>query len=215
MLAKLKPALHTEPASLYEKQARKLEIARVVRELQHRQRLSSLRDQYGTLLTEPLQMAKALQDNWAGIMAAGTKSVAECVEYLNSLPLQANIKGVAPTLLRPLSQELVRRALENTKTGSSLGINGVPAEIFMALAHTLVPRTTQRIARMLQRGAIPPGWVLGLLSPIPKETGSVSITALRPICLQNVPFEWVSATVCLMLEDVVAFATPAAQKGFI
>ena len=55
VLAKLKRALHTEPASPYEKQPRKLEIARLMRELQHWRRLSSLRDQYGTLLTEPLQ----------------------------------------------------------------------------------------------------------------------------------------------------------------
>ena len=61
----------------------------------------------------------------------------------------------------------------------------------------------------------PSGWALGLLSPIPKETGLVSITTLRPICLQNVLFKWVWATVYLMLEDVVAFVTPAAHKAFI
>ena len=159
-------------------------------------------------------MAKALQENWARIMAAGTKSVAECVDYLNSLPLPANIKGVAPMLLRPLNQELVRTALETMKAGSSPGTDGVPAEIFMALADTLAPRMTQSITRMLQRGAIPLGSALGLLSPIPKEAGSVSITALRPICLQNVLFKWVSATIYLMLE-VVAFVSPAAQKAFI
>ena len=54
-----------------------------------------------------------------------------------------------------------------------------------------------------------------LLSPIPKEAGSVPITALRPICLQTVLFKWVSATIYVMLEDVVAFVTPAAQKAFI
>ena len=83
-------------------------------------------------------------------MAVGTKSVAECVDYLNSLPLPANIKGVAPLLLHPLNQELVRTALENMKAGSSPGIDRVPAAIFMALADTLVPRMTQSITRMLQ-----------------------------------------------------------------
>ena len=191
VLAKLKRTLHTERASPYEKQTRKLEIAQLVREVQHRRRLTSPRDQYGALLTEPLQMAKALQENLAGIMAAGTKSVAECVNYLNLLPLPAHIKGPAPMLLRPLNEELVRRALENMKAGSSPGIDGVPAEIFMALADTLVPRMTQSIARMLQRGAIPPGRALGLLSPIPKEAELMSTTALRPICLQNVLSKWI------------------------
>ena len=87
--------------------------------------------------------------------------------------------------------------------------------VFAALADILVPRMMQSIAPMLQRGAIPAGWALGLLSPIPKQARLVSITALRPICLQNVLFKWVSATVYLMLEDVVAIVTPSAQKAFI
>ena len=68
---------------------------------------------------------------------------------------------------------------------------------------------------MPQRGVIPPGWALGLLSPIPKEAGSVSITTLRPICLQNVLLKRVPATIYLILEDVEACVTPSAQKAFI
>ena len=169
----------------------------------------------GTLLTEPQKIAQALQDHWTGIMAAGSKTVPECMEYLASLPLPANIQAVAPMLLRPLSEDLVRTALENMKKGSSPGIDGFPAEIFIGLADTLVPKMTETVARFIAQGSIPPDWAQGLLSPIPKEVGSISINALRPICLQNVLFKWVSASIYLMLEDIVAFVTPSAQKAFI
>ena len=65
-------------------------------------------------------------------------SQAECTEYLRSLPLPANIKEVAPLLLRPLNEELARTALQNMKPWSSPGINGMLAEMFLALAYTLV-----------------------------------------------------------------------------
>ena len=51
-------------------------------------------------------------------------------------------------------------------------------------------------------------WALGVMNPTPKDQGSISINTLRPICLQNVIFKWASATILLMMEDIVTFATP-------
>ena len=101
------------------------------------------------------------------------------------------------------------------KPGSSPSIDGMLAEIFLALVDTPVPKMTQTVPRFVQKGSIPPGWALELLSPIPKESRLVSIHALRPICLQNVPFKWVLATVYVMIEDVVAFLTPQAKKPLL
>ena len=62
---------------------------------------------------------------------------------------------------------------------------------------------------------VPHDWSLGILSPISKEQRSVPINRLQPICLQTVLFKWLSASLNLMLEDVVAFVTPSEQKAFI
>ena len=94
-------------------------------------------------------------------------------------------------------------------------MDGIPAEIFRALPDVFVPRMFQSISEFLQKGSVPQDWSLGILSPIPKEQGSVSINCLRPICLQNVLLKWLSASLYLMLEDVVAFVTPSEQKAFI
>ena len=215
ILRKLQQVLQEEPATVYQKQQRKMEVARLTRELQQRRRLAVLRDKGGLLLTEPTAIAKALQEQRSGIMAAGTKTVPECIDYLNSLPLAQNIKNVAPILLRPLTQELVLTALENLKRGSSPWVDGIPAEIFQAPSDVFVPRMFRSISDFLQRGSIPHDWSLGILSPIPKEQRSVSINCLRPICLQNVLLKWLSASLYLMLQDVVAFVTPSEQKAFI
>ena len=96
-------------------------------------------------------MTKALKENWAGIMAAGTKLVAECADYLKSLPPSTNSKGVALMLLRPLNEESVCTALKNMKPRSPLGINGIPVEIFLALVDTLIPTMTQTMAQFIQK----------------------------------------------------------------
>ena len=118
-------------------------------------------------------------------------------------------------LLKPLSQELVLAALENMKPGSSPGLDGIPTEVYLAPSETMVPRMMDAIASFVQTGTMPVAWAEGLLAAIPKDQGSVSINALRPLCLQNVLFKWVTATVYLMLEDSVAFVTPPEQKAFI
>ena len=94
------------------------------------------------------------------------------------------------------------------KPGSSPGVDGIPAEIYIQLALAFLQPMTDAIGQFLLQGSIPAGWALGVMSPIPKEQGSISMNALRPICLQNVIFKWVSAPVLLMMEDIVAFAPP-------
>ena len=70
-------------------------------------------------MDDTLQVAPTLKEHGGGIMRSCSKSVAECQEYLNSQPLPANIRGVAPLLLRELMPELTLTALENLKKGSS------------------------------------------------------------------------------------------------
>ena len=215
VLGLLRQALHAEPASPYDKQQRKMEISRLVRELQNRRRLTAVRNKQGGLVVDPLKVARTLHEHWAGIMKAGTKSVAECMSYLESLPLPANIRQVAPLLLRELTPELTLTALENLKRGSSPGMDGLPAEIFQAFETIMVPRMYETLSKFIRQGFVPPSWTTGLLAPIPKEKGTIAVTELRPLCLQNVLYKWVTGTLYLMIEDIVRFVTPPEQKAFI
>ena len=215
LMWKLRKELQEPPPSPQAKQNRKQQTARLVEELQERRRLSVLRDKHGTLLTEPEKIALALQEHWSGIMTAGQKTVPECLHYIQSLPVSSSIKNVAKVLLKPLSMELVQTTLENMKQGSSPGLDGMPAEVFIALAGVMVPQMTETIAQLLEQGSRPRAWTEGLVAAIPKNQGSVSINALRPLCLQNVIFKWVTATIYLMMEDLVAYVTPTEQKAFI
>ena len=95
-------------------------------------------------------------------------------------------------------------------------MDGIPAEVYLALSETVVPSMTDAIGNFVQAAMMPDGsWAEGLLAPIPKDQGSVAINALRPLCLQNVLLKWVTARLYLMMVHLVAFVTPPEQKTFI
>ena len=78
----------------------------------------------------------------------------------------------------------------------------------MSMPSVFVDPMLQAMSTFLAQGAIPTAWALGVRNPIPKDQGAISINTLRPLCLQNVIFKWASATILLMMEDIVSFATP-------
>ena len=131
-----------------------------------------------------------------------------CTQFLHVIPLKPQLKGAAALLLKPLTQELVLTALDKMKPGSAPGLDGISAEILTAFPDTLVPRMTEHIALFLSKGSRREEWALGILNPIPKQQGSISVEHLRPLCLQSVMFKWVSMTLYLMMQDLLLFATP-------
>ena len=63
------------------------------------------------------------------------------------------------------------------------GIDGIPAEVFMGLPSIFGKPMFDAVSQFLAQGSIPTAWALGIMNPIPKNQGSISINELRPICL--------------------------------
>ena len=210
---KLKDALQDEPIPQQTPSQRKQEITRLIRELQHRRKLTALWNKAGVRLTDPTAIAQELRTFWSEVMAPGTKTVPDCLAFLSTLPLKPTMKGAAKLLIKPLIEELVLTALEKLKRGSSPGPDGLPAEALMAFPSILVPKMIEMIQQFLAQGKISEKWATAILAPIPKEKGSISVTDLRPLCLQNVLFKWVSMALYLMLQDLILYVTPPEQKS--
>ena len=66
------------------------------------------------------------------------------------------------------------------KPGSSPGVDGILAEVFTHKAASFLQPMTDAVGQLLSQGTIPATWALGIMSPIPKEQGSIAINALRP-----------------------------------
>ena len=80
VLAKLKLAL-ADPFESEIRQKRQ-DVPRLVKQLQHKRRLLSLRDRYGVILPDAPAIAKEITDVWSGTMASTGASPTECKLYL-------------------------------------------------------------------------------------------------------------------------------------
>ena len=153
----------------------------------------------------------------AGHPPPPSPTVEECAQFLRSLPLRPQLKGVAALLLKPLTQELVLTALEKMKPGSAPGLDGVTEEILMALPGALVPKMTEQIALFLTAGKITEEWALAILSPIPNQKGSISVTQLAhcacKVCYSN-GSRW-PYTSCYRTCSHTTPPPPPEQKGFM
>ena len=136
VLQSLKEALASEASP---RARRKAQISRLVRELQTRGRLCVIRQHGGQLLTDPLKMTKALSEYWGGVMADNGSSVSDCKALLQTLGLSPQWRGVAPKLLRTLTDEVVLTALQRMHATSSPGLDGVSAAVCQWMSAVFVP----------------------------------------------------------------------------
>ena len=197
------------------KSRRKAEINRVVRKLQNRRRLCVLRERGGHLLTDPLKMAKALSGYWGVVMTDKGVSVSDCKAFLHRLGLPKQWRGVAPKLIRTLSEEVVLTALERMHATSSPGLDGVSAAVYQRMPLVPVFQMLHMVRAMCSSGVVPEAWSFAIMNCIPKRPGIPEVSALWPICLQNSVFKWFTGTLLLLLEDLISFVTPREQKAFL
>ena len=125
VLSKLKTVLHEQPQEPKTKQQRRAEIVRLSRELHTKRKLTAIRDRTGQILTDPTRIATEHQRYSSQVMSPGDKTVEECTEFLQIIPLCPQLKGAAALLLKPLTSNLVLTALEKSKRGSSPGLDGI------------------------------------------------------------------------------------------
>ena len=116
---------------------------------------------------------------------------------------------------KPLSHDIVTEGLRRLKTGGSPGVDGIPAEILKAFPDVMVPQMFSCIKTFLTAGALPSGWMEGMITMVPKSFGEPYVVNLRPIALQTTRQKWETNVLLIQLEDVLAQCIPPEQTGFI
>ena len=111
LLSKLKGLLAGEsscPTSQKDKTCQKKK--KLMNELQARKRLGWVRNNGGHVLSDPLSIARALEQHWTEVTTPGLASVEDCMAFLRKLNLPPNFSVMARGLFRPLSESLVAEA---------------------------------------------------------------------------------------------------------
>ena len=111
------------------KQRRK-QVDRLMLNLKKAKQVAWIRNLYGSFVTDPTGVAKALSDHWSGISKEGGGTPEQCEAYMQSLPIPTSLKRLAPALFKPLSMDLVQEALKRQVPGASPGIDGFALNIY-------------------------------------------------------------------------------------
>ena len=140
---------------------------------------------------------------------------AQCEAYLKSLNIPDNLLSSAKLLLRPLSRELVKDALDRLNKQSAPGKDGFSTNIYLAFQDQFVDHMHDLVQEAFREGKLPNGWELGLINCIPKTAGPAAIDKLRPIALQDIKKKWFMTIIMCMVEDVITHRTHPQQMGCI
>ena len=194
---------------------KKQEVWRLVKQLQCKRKLLSLRNKFGVILPDAASMAEEIATYWQQTMSVKGEPPPKCAGYLADFFSKYNIPNLSRALIKPLSLDLVLAALDTLNKSASPGSDGVPSSVYSAFRDAFAPRMLSIFEASLARGSIDPDWVLALLNPIPKGPGIVQVSDLRPLVLQNTCLKWFTSILSLQLHDLILAITPLEQKGSI
>ena len=213
ILGRLKGALATSELSSKDSRGRRVEIFKLLHELQSRKRMQRLRDKHRVMLVEPRKIVQALVVHWNEVSEKNGKSNEECAQLLQKLGICPKLAQYGAALFKPLSHDMVTEGLRRLKTGGSLGVDGIPAEIFKVFPDVMVPQMFSCIKTFLT-GAPPSDWTEGIVTMVPISFGEPSVGNLRPM-LPTTNDKWVTNVLLIQSEDVLAQCIPPEQTGFM
>ena len=186
----------------------------MVRQLQVKCQLHTLRSKIGKILPKPEEMAQEIFGFWSSMMSSSGQPSQQVSEYLCSLFKDKSLADMAKMLIKPPSGDLVPEALESLNTTSSPGIDRFTGVIYKNFADHFVPLMHRIYQGLLDSPSILGSWSLALLNPIPKTAGMAGVQDVRPLVLQKFNNKWVPVIVLLQLHDFVATISPIQRPGF-
>ena len=136
----------------------------------------------------------------------------DCAAFLRKLKLPPNFSVMARALFTPLSEALVADALDRS---NPLGHDGMPSGMYSTFHSFFIPLMMEISHHDFMVGQLPPGWELGLINRIPKASGLVAISKLRPIALKDVKKKLIMNIVSLQIEQIFQQLTDKQQVGCV
>ena len=100
-------------------------------------------------------IAKEVTEFWAGIMNTGGGDEAACSAYLAKFFRGRDMSLFFKALFKPLTLDLVDKALDALQPNSSPGIDGFTIKIYKAFRKEFSPRVMEAMQLFLSTGCIP------------------------------------------------------------
>ena len=139
------------------------------------------------------------------------KSLNDMIENLD-LDLNAEQREA---LEGPITREEMMKAIASLPLGKATGTDGIPYEMYKAMAQTIAEPLMKIATRVSARGQIPKSWKEIIITVLPKEPDSYSTHKFRPISLLNGDYKIFMRIWANRLGPILAEIIGHHQRGFI
>ena len=142
--------------------------------------IAMLRDEEGSLLVQPQQIAAALQRHFSSVYSDPNSEAVEPPQF-DTPQIEHEMRDFD----LDFTVEDVEAAIKELKSNSAPGADGVPAVLLKNCAHALSIPLTSMWRRSLREGVVPEFYKMSLVSPLHKKGDKITPGNYRPVSLTS------------------------------
>jgi hypothetical protein len=117
--------------------------------------------------------------------------------------------------LATISPAEVKRALKGTRTGTSPGLDGIPADLYRRFKPIFLPLLSRLYSATGSSGRLPPGFLDGLIALIYKQGDRADPNNYRPITLLGSDYRLLAKVLANRLGPLLPSIISPEQTAFV
>lgn len=197
-------------------------LTRLVRPPQDARLLPALRPPGGHGLVDgPRQKAQLVARFWAGVSRAPapsaerTAATAAVLAALAQHGPKIEASDAAALGAAAVAEAAVRDVLRAAPSGRAPGLDGVPVELYRVGRHVFVPLLARLFSAIGQLRQVPPGFLHGAITVLPKRGDPSNPANYRPITLLNSDYRLLARVLANRLTPVLGEVIEPEQTAFL
>lgn len=180
--------------------------------------VAALRSRTGRLVTAGRAMAHLVNHHWAAVCSAPPSDPAAQQEVLQAVTASGlHLPAHDATALGAscVTEEEVLQALKHSAPGKAPGFDGLPVDLYRKCRSVFVPLLAQLYTAIGLAGAVPPGFLDGVVITLYKAGERVQPNNYRPITLLNGDYRVLAKVLSHRLKRVQGKVIEPEQTGFL
>jgi hypothetical protein len=169
-------------------------------------------------VSDPRALPQVVADFWAGVSAEPPEDAEAQQQVLEALAAEVPcLSADAAATLGAAEVRIgaIRKALKDSPSGKSPGVDGLPIEAYRKVKGVVLPLLSALFTAVGRTGQLPPGFLLGAVSLIYKAGSRVVAAKYRPITLLNTDYRLLGKVLATRLGQALKHHIGREQAAFL
>lgn len=180
--------------------------------------ITALRDASGQLVGPGVAQANAMAAHFAQVSTSPAPSPQATATVLHAVRTQGNqLRGDQAAALggRDVTTREVKEALKHSQPGKAPGLDGIPVELYRRYSDVLIPLLASLYSAIGMQEVVPPGFLDGIITALPKGGDATLPANYRPITLLNTDYRVLAKVLANRLLECLSDVISPSQSAFL